>query len=110
VNTDAPPRGSLHVGTLVVIAVLVGVVVALAAQRFAGGSCPGGPEPEGLFASSCGELIANLAWRVGAMAGGAVLLFGLIGKGLERTAARVQEERRILADEAPDDRAGPAAR
>jgi len=108
VSTDESPRRSLHVGTLIVLAVLVGVLVDLAARRFAGGSCPGGPEPG--FASSCGDLIANLAWRVGAMAAGAVLLFGLISQGLAHTAARVQEERRILADEAPEDRAGSVAR
>jgi hypothetical protein len=108
VSTDASDRRSLHVGSLVVLATLVGIAVAFAARRFAGASCPGGPEPG--FASSCGDLIASLAWRVGVMAAGAVLLFGLISQGLARTAARLQDERRILAEESPEDPASSVAR
>ena len=107
-STDTSDRRSLHLVSLVLAAAAVGIVVGVAARWFAGGSCPGGPEPG--FVSSCGDLIASLAWRVGAVAAGAVLLFGLISQGLARTASLIQDERRTLAEEAPEDPASSVAR
>jgi len=97
VTTAPAPRRSLHVGTLVLVAVVVGVGVALVARATAAGSCPAGPEPGDVM--PCGSLVASLAWRVGAAAAGAVMLFGLLSIGLARTSELMRDDRRRAAEE-----------
>ena len=92
-----PARRRLHVVPLAVGAVVVGGAVGLLAQWYAGRTCPPGTPP-GLL-SSCDELIAGLAWRIGAAAGVAVLLMGAIAAGLARTAEELDDERRIREEE-----------
>ncbi|MGZ6544363.1 MAG: hypothetical protein ACXVEI_03525 [Actinomycetota bacterium] len=75
----------------------MGVLVWLAARRFAAGSCP---EYDLLrAASSCQALVGSLAIRVGAVAGVAVLLMELVSAGLRRTAETMERDRRIAARE-----------
>ena len=93
--SPARPRWSLVSATAT--AAVVGVVVALVARSFAGGSCP---EYDALrVASSCRDLIGSLAVRVGAAAAVAVLLMGLLAAGLRRTAEAMEEDRRTAATE-----------
>lgn len=94
------PRRRLHLGPLAAGAAAVAVAVGLLAQWYAARSCPPGTPP-GLL-SSCDELIAGLAWRIGAAAGVAVLLMGALAAGIARTAEELDDERRILEEEAED--------
>ena len=88
-----------HLASLACGAATVGVLVWLAARRFAAGSCP---EHDLLRAgSSCQVLVGSLAVRVGAMAGVAVLLMELLSAGLRRTAETMERDRRIAAREGP---------
>ena len=98
---SARARRRLHLGPLAAGAVLVGGAVGLLAQWYAGSSCPPGTPP-GLL-SSCDELIAGLAWRIGAAAGVAVLLRGAIAAGLARTAEALDDERRTREEEAAEE-------
>jgi hypothetical protein len=86
-------RRSLHLASLFVAAVVVGVAVWFAARAFAAGSCP---EQDILrVASSCRALVGSLAVRVGAVAGAAVVVMDLTSAGLRRTAETMDEERRL---------------
>jgi len=94
---EAPRTRSRHLASLVCAATAVGVLVWLAARRFAAGSCP---EHDLLrAASSCQVLVGSLAIRVGAVAGVAVLLMELVSEGLRRTAETMERDRRIAARE-----------
>ena len=90
-------RRTLHLGSLFVAAVAVGVGVWLAARAFGAGSCP---EHDALpVASSCRALVGSLAVRVGALAGAAVVVMDLTSAGLRRTAESMAEDRRIASRE-----------
>ena len=103
--TDEPRTRSRRLASVVGAATAVGVLVWLAARRFASGSCP---EHDLLrAASSCQALVGSLAIRVGAMAGAAVLLMELVSAGLRRTAEAMERDRRIAAREGSS---GPATR
>jgi hypothetical protein len=68
---------------LVGVVLATGVIVALGARWAAGGACP---HSSGMLgASSCEELVDDLAWRVGAAAALAVVFMSLLGRGLLRT-------------------------
>lgn len=83
---------SLHLGSLLAAAVIVGVAVWFAARAFAAGSCP---EQDVLrISTSCRALVGSLAVRVGAVAGAAVVVMDLTSAGLRRTAEAMDEERR----------------
>lgn len=88
---------SLHLGSLCAAAVVVGVAVWLAARAFGAGSCP---EHDALrVATSCRALVGSLAFRVGALAGAAVVLMDLTSAGLRRTAESMDRDRRTASCE-----------
>jgi hypothetical protein len=90
-------RRSLHLGSLFVAAMVVGVGVWLAARAFGTGSCP---EHDALqVATSCRALVGSLAIRVGALAGAAVVVIDLTSAGLRRTAESMDEDRRTASRE-----------
>ena len=94
---DGPGTRARHLASRACGATAVGVVVWLAARRFAAGSCP---EHDLLrAASSCQALVGSLAIRVGAVAGVAVLVMELLSAGLRRTAETMERDRRIAAGE-----------
>ena len=74
----------------------VGSFVA-AVGRLVGGSSCGPSEPTGGFAvgGDCARLVASVAGRMGVAAGMATVLVTLLAAGLARTAARMEEERRV---------------
>ncbi len=88
---------SLHLSSLVAASVLVGAVVFAAARAFAGASCNGTSAPA--FGSPCPVLVSSLAVRVGVVAALATVLMGLVNEGLARTAERMEQDRRTLAEE-----------
>jgi hypothetical protein len=94
-TASAPSRRSLHLGSLFVAAMVVGVGVWLAARAFGAGSCP---EHDVLrVATSCRALVGSLAGRVGALAGAAVVVMDLTSAGLRRTAESMDEDRRTAS-------------
>jgi hypothetical protein len=87
----------MHLGSLFVAAMVVGVGVWLAARAFGTGSCP---EHDALqVATSCRALVGSLAIRVGALAGAAVVVIDLTSAGLRRTAESMDEDRRTASRE-----------
>ena len=90
-------RRSLHMGSLLAAAAVVGSAVWLAARTFGAGSCPAYDALR--VASSCRALVESLAVRVGALAGAAVVVMDLTSTGLRRTAESMDEDRRIASHE-----------
>jgi hypothetical protein len=87
----------MHLGSLLVAAMVVGVGVWLAAWAFGARSCP---QHDVLrVATGCRSLVGSLAVRVGVLAGAAVIVMDLTSAGLLRTAESMDESRRTASGE-----------
>jgi hypothetical protein len=80
------------------MALVAGVLVDLGARWFAASSCSG-YDPPGT-ASSCGALVASLAWRVGLAAAASTLVMSLLATALQRTQEAIERDRRLREEEA----------
>ncbi len=83
--------------------VLAGLAVGAAASataRFVGAPSCGPAELAPLApGGDCVSLVTSLAHRVGVVAGIATVLMALVAAGLARTAARIEQDRRVRAIE-----------
>ncbi len=82
---------------MIALALLVGVSVDALARWSAGGSCPVVEDP---LVTPCADLVASLAWRIGAVAAAAVVFLDLMSAALLRTLRAMADDRHEALEEA----------